>query len=104
VAGSVPVVVVVFNRPNVVRQLLTRLAEFRPKTLFVIGDGARPHKPGEAELVQAVREQFARISWPCEVVADYEAENLGCRRRVGFLARSRKRSFWRMTASPRRRS
>lgn len=76
------VAIIVFNRPEVVRQLLARLAELRPKTLFVIGDGPRPHKPGEAELVQAVREQVGKVSWPCEVVTDYAAENLGCRRRV----------------------
>jgi hypothetical protein len=79
---SPAVAIIVFNRPEVVRQLLARLAELRPKTLFVIGDGPRPHKPGEAELVQAVRAQVARISWPCEAVTDYAAENRGCRRRV----------------------
>ncbi|NQW46328.1 MAG: glycosyltransferase family 2 protein [Planctomycetes bacterium] len=81
-AHGTPVAIIVFNRPQVVRQLLARLAELRPKTLFVIGDGPRPHKAGEAELVQAVRDQVAKISWPCEVVADYAAENFGCRRRV----------------------
>ncbi|MFM8533318.1 MAG: glycosyltransferase family 2 protein, partial [Acidimicrobiia bacterium] len=76
------VAIIVFNRPEVVRQLLARLAELRPKTLFVIGDGPRPHKPGEAEVVQAVREQVEKVSWPCEVVTDYAVENRGCRRRV----------------------
>lgn len=76
------VAIIIFNRPKVVCQLLARLAELRPKTLFVIGDGPRLHKPCEAELVQAVREQVGKVSWPCEVVTDYAAENLGCRRRV----------------------
>lgn len=76
------VVVVVFNRPQVVRHLLARLADLRPKTLFVVGDGPRPNKPGEAELVGAVREQVSKISWPCEVVTNYADENQGCRRRV----------------------
>jgi hypothetical protein len=76
------VAIIVFNRPEVVRQLLGRLGELRPKTLFVIGDGPRPHKPGEAQLVQAVREQVAKVSWPCEVVTDYAAGNRGCRRRI----------------------
>ena len=76
------IAIVVFNRPEVVRQLLARLADLQPKTLFVIGDGPRPHKPGEAALVQAVREHVGRVSWPCEVVTDYASENLGCRRRV----------------------
>jgi hypothetical protein len=79
---SIAVAVIVFNRPEAVRQLLARLAELRPKTLFVISDGPRSYKPGEAELVQAVREQVGKVSWPCEVVTDYAAENRGCRRRV----------------------
>lgn len=79
---DVAVTIIVFNRPDVVRQLLARLADIRPKTLFVIADGPRPRKPGEADLVGAVREQVAQIAWPCEVVTNYAAENLGCRRRV----------------------
>jgi hypothetical protein len=76
------IAIIVFNRPDVVRQLFTRLAILRPKTLFVIGDGPRPHKPGDAELVRAVRAQVGEISWQCDVTTDYAAENLGCRRRV----------------------
>jgi len=76
------VAIIVFNRPDTVRQLLARLAVLRPKTLFVIGDGARPHKSGEAALVSSVRTMISEVSWPCEVVTDYASENLGCRRRV----------------------
>jgi hypothetical protein len=82
VARDVVVAIIVFNRPDVVRRILSRLADLRPKTLFVIGDGARPHKAGELDLVDSVRRQIAGVSWPCEVVTDYAAENLGCRRRV----------------------
>jgi hypothetical protein len=80
--AEIPVAIIVFNRPDVVRRLLARLADLRPKTLFVIGDGARPHKAGETDLVDSVRRQIAGVSWPCEVLTDYAAENLGCRRRV----------------------
>lgn len=79
---SPPVAIVVFNRPQTVRRLLDRLEALRPRTLFVIGDGARSHKPGECELVAAVRDDVSRISWPCEVMVNYSEENLGCRRRV----------------------
>lgn len=81
-ARDVVVAIIVFNRPDVVRQLVARLADLRPKTLFVISDGARPHKSGEAELVDVVRKQIAGVSWPCEIFTDYAPENLGCRRRV----------------------
>ena len=77
-----PLAIIVFNRPDVVRRLLARLADLRPRTLFVISDGARPHKSGEAELMDTVRKQIAGVSWPCEVLTDYAPENLGCRRRV----------------------
>ena len=76
------VAIIVFNRPDTVRQLLGRLADLRPRRLFVIGDGPRPRKAGEAELVAAVRDQVSRIGWPCDVLTDYSPENLGCRRRV----------------------
>jgi len=76
------VAIVVFNRPVLVQKLLARLADIRPRSLFVIGDGARAHKPGEAELVAAVRGHIAKVSWPCDVMVNYSDENLGCRRRV----------------------
>jgi hypothetical protein len=48
----------------------------------VIGDGPRPGHPTDSTRVGQVRQLFERLSWPCEVIADFAASNQGCRRRV----------------------
>ena len=76
------VVLVVFNRPQAVAQVLDRLAALRPSRLFVVGDGPRASQPADPDRVAAVRALIDRVPWPCEVLTDYAPENLGCRRRV----------------------
>ena len=82
VGRSVPVVLVVFNRPASVAALLERLSYSRPPLLLVIGDGPRSDRAGESERVAAVRSLIDRVPWDCEILTNYAPENLGCRRRV----------------------
>lgn len=79
---NVPVLVMGFNRPDHLRVLLDRLREVQPTTLFVALDGAREHKPGEADKVQACKDLIGGIDWPCEVRTQYQERNLGCGRGV----------------------
>jgi hypothetical protein len=78
-----PVIFIVFNRPEVTAQVLARIREARPKVLYVICDGPRPHRPDDAPKVAAVRALIeSGVDWPCEVIRDYAETNQGCRRRV----------------------
>jgi len=80
---DVPVAMLVFNRPAHTARVLDAVRAARPRTLFVIADGARPEKPGEAGAASAVRSLFDGIDWPCEVVRVFSETNLGCRERIG---------------------
>jgi len=74
---------IVFKRPDVTRQVLAAIRAARPPILFVIADGPREGRTGEAEKCAEVRRVIeAGIDWPCEVVRIYAEENLGCARRV----------------------
>jgi hypothetical protein len=78
-----PVVFVVFNRPDCTAKSLDRIRTVRPRRLYVVADGARPGRPGEAERVRATRAVVDQgVDWACEVRRDYADTNLGCARRV----------------------
>ena len=75
-----PVVLIVFNRPDVTARVAEAVAKARPSKVFVVSDGPRPDRPGEAEKCAATRAVIERIDWPCEVVKKYSDINLGCGR------------------------
>jgi len=80
---NTPIVYLVFNRPELTARVFARIRDARPAALFVVADGPRPDRPGEAEKCHQVRELIERgIDWPCEMVRDYSEVNLGCGGRV----------------------
>ena len=79
---NIPVVIVVFNRPDVTSRLLACLEKIQPTELYVISDSARDHIKDEAEKVKKVRSMVDDVSWQCNVHRNYASENMGCMRRV----------------------
>ena len=77
-----PVVFLVFNRPDTTARVFAEIAKAKPPKLFVIADGARPHRHGEAQLVAQTRAVVERVDWPCEVLTHFSDVNLGCKLRV----------------------
>lgn len=75
----VPILLLLFNRPQHTSAVLTRLRAVRPSRVFVHCDGPRNGVSGEAEKVSAVRAEVAKIDWPCEVKTLYRTENAGLR-------------------------
>jgi hypothetical protein len=79
---EVPVALIVFNRPDVTKQLINALRANKPKKIFVIADGPRVNRPGEVEKCSDTRAALALIDWPCEIETNFSDDNLGCKRRV----------------------
>lgn len=75
-----PVVFMIFRRPDLTGQVWKRIREARPEKLLVVADG--PRDEGEAEDCQKARRVTEEVDWPCEVLRNYSAGNLGCRERV----------------------
>jgi hypothetical protein len=76
---STPIVLFIFNRADTVRLVMERIAAVRPKTLFVVADGPRQHRPEDADRCRLARETVLQaIAWPCEVVRRFSDVNLGC--------------------------
>jgi hypothetical protein len=79
---NVPILVLIFKRPDLTQLVFDQIREIKPKQLFISADGARSHKEGEAEQVAATRKIFEAVDWDCEVKTLYREENLGCRKAV----------------------
>ncbi len=74
-----PIVLIVFNRPELTRRVFDRVAKARPESLFVIADGPRNRE--DAARCAEVRSIVTAVDWPCELVTDFSPTNLGCWRR-----------------------
>lgn len=76
---KVPVLVLAFNRADHVEKAMEAIREYRPDRLYLECDGARAHKQGEREAVEATRKTMLdMVDWPCEVKTLFREENLGC--------------------------
>ena len=76
---DVPILFLVFNRPETTVQVFEKIREIKPQRLFVSADGPREGKEGEKEKCQAVRDLILKnIDWPCEVKTLLRDQNLGC--------------------------
>lgn len=79
---STPVAFFIFNRPQVTARVFAEIARARPARLFIVADGPRPDRPGEAALCQQTRDVVAHVDWDCQVYRNYSDVNLGCGLRV----------------------
>lgn len=77
-----PVALIIFNRPEPTAAVFAEIAKARPSKLFVIADGPRPDRPGEAQSCADARAVTEQVDWPCHVQRNYSQVNLGCQARV----------------------
>ncbi|MBP1464246.1 hypothetical protein EYB53_000860 [Candidatus Chloroploca sp. M-50] len=62
---TTPVVLIIFNRPELVQQVWQVLRAVRPSRLFIIADGPRLDHPEDAALCAACRAIVEQVDWPC---------------------------------------
>jgi len=74
----VAVLLIAFNRPQLLAALIERLRLVRPARVYLAIDGPRPSRAGEAGLVNECRALVTAIDWPCEVFTLFRSTNLGC--------------------------
>ena len=76
---NVPILFVVFKRPDTTRQVFESIRQVRPARLYVAADGPRPGRPGEHAACMQVRQIATQVDWPCEVRTLFREANLGSR-------------------------
>jgi hypothetical protein len=72
-----PVLLLVYDRPDLTRRVVERIREARPRQLFVAGDGPLSDRVAEA------RAAATTADWECEVQTLFRERNFGCREAVG---------------------
>jgi len=80
--SAVPVVFLIFNRPDLTARVFDAIAAAKPKTLLVVADGPRATRADDVEKCEAARAIVDHVSWDCEVLRNYSDANVGCGRRV----------------------
>jgi len=81
-AASPPVLALVFNRPEVTRQLLDAVRVGRPAQLFVAADGPRAECPTDDVRCRETRDLVGEIDWPCVVRTRFLERNAGLQEAV----------------------
>ena len=61
---KVPVVVIIFNRPDKTKLLFESISKYKPDNLFIISDGPRKNVLNDKEKVKKTREVFKRLLRP----------------------------------------
>ena len=79
---NTPIAFCIFNRPELTRRVFQSIAQAKPKTLYVIADGARPDHADEQELVNLSRAVIEQVDWDCDVKTNFFSANLGCKQRM----------------------
>ena len=76
---TTPILLITFNRPDHVRQVLAEIRKQQPAQLFVCQDGAREGNEIDRVKCQEVRDVITElVDWPCELHTLYQERNLGC--------------------------
>jgi hypothetical protein len=82
-SSDVPVLFLVFKRPQIAQKAFIQIRKNKPSKLYMACDGPRSNVDGESLLVEQTKKVLLdMIDWPCEVRTLFQKENLGCARAV----------------------
>lgn len=77
------IVLIIFRRPDLTRQVLEEIRRAQPPRLFIVADGPREGCTDEAVRCAQTRALVeSGVDWPCDVIRIYADKNLGCALRV----------------------
>ena len=77
---QVPLLLLIFNRPDTTVKVFNSIRKFEPRKLFIACDGPRHNNKTDLENVQQVRNYIIdAIDWQCDVHTLFREKNLGCK-------------------------
>ena len=76
---KVPILFIVFNRPNQSRIVFESIKKYKPSKLYIASDGPRTHVLSDPFNVQLCRKLATEVNWDCEIRTRFRTENLGCK-------------------------
>jgi hypothetical protein len=75
---NVPVVFIIFNRPDTTRIVFEAIKQIKPQKFYVIADGPRGNNSDDIILCEETRNIVKEIDWECEKFFNFSDCNLGC--------------------------
>ncbi len=76
---KLPILLLIFNRPDSVKKVIKVLKRLKPLKVYVSADGPRNRNDLDYDLCKKSREEIFNINWKCKVSKNYLNFNLGCR-------------------------
>jgi len=76
---TVPVLLLIFNRPDTTQKVFDIIKQVKPSKLYVASDGAREGNSNDERLCKQARNITEQVDWECDVKYLYRDKNLGCR-------------------------
>lgn len=73
-----PILLLVFNRPEVTRKVMDEIRKIKPMRLYISADGPRKHVVEDLQKTKETRAVFDAVDWECDVQTLYQENNLGC--------------------------
>lgn len=73
-----PIMILFFNRPDVLKDLFQWVRKVQPKDLFLVQDGPREGNPTDKEKILECQKVVENIDWECNVRRNYSPVNLTC--------------------------
>lgn len=75
---KVPVLFIIFNRPEIAKSSFEAIREYKPTELYIAADGPRESRAGERELCELTRKSIIdMIDWDCNVHKLFRDKNIG---------------------------
>ncbi|MCF7916343.1 MAG: glycosyl transferase [Candidatus Omnitrophica bacterium] len=75
---SIPVLIVGFNRPHIIKQSFECVRAAKPKKIYIAIDGPRKNVKRDDALVKEVKKIVNDIDWKCDVYTRFNKVNRGC--------------------------
>ena len=75
---EIPVLLIIFNRPELTKKLLKSLELLKPNKIYVAADGPRDNNSRDFDLCKLTRELLdTEINWECKIEKKFHTTNLG---------------------------
>lgn len=76
--NKVPVLFMMFNRPDITAEAFKHIREYKPDKLYLAADGPREGRNEESKCEETRNRIESLIDWECKIHRLYRADNLGC--------------------------
>lgn len=80
--SEIPVLIVGFNRPHLISQIINAIRNEKPGVVFFAQDGPRPGHVEDQRLCNETLSAIQEIDWECKLTTLISVENIGTKQRI----------------------